>query len=291
MIQPLSSSSDKTLLDFEIEQAVSKNAGFIEGFDPTGLKGAAYCLHSGDKLYIADATHKRGITHCKPEKLTSSKFAGQLGFSIEPGRSVVLRTKERIHMPHNMMAQLWLRATWQLRGLSYDGGIIDPGYWGYLFIGLVNTSDEVIEIPVKTEKAPDTNGEDAIINMEIKVLSADAHNPMNMDCQNDLPTNREPRPPKVNPYSPVELTKRLDQLSRQLSDIQQSTSLVLRIVDLGFFAIIAGLVVAVGNGALQFGQKLGGDIGLEIGIGIAAFVVIVILTALFTAVVRGRRRW
>jgi len=51
-----------------------------------------------------------------------------------------------MNLPLDMKARLSLRNTYTVKRLNFDGGIIDPGYRGHLFITLANLGDSTIEI-------------------------------------------------------------------------------------------------------------------------------------------------
>lgn len=293
---------DRTLVDWEIEAAYEQDHEFIQHYERRGLKGASYDVHAGDQMYIATA-ESPGITIVLPEPLQNEANAGSIGFRIESGRSVVIRSHESVRMPDDMVGRLSLRATWALAGLSFAGGIVDPGYWGHLFLAIVNDSDAAIEIPVALQDNAASHMGDALVALQFTRLSKAAHHPLPDEKQIMLPANRRPRPPKVNPYSAADLTtkinkqqenidkfegnvKQLDDTLHELTErlkaveegvadfraVKPRTDAALLIVEGGFLAILAGITASAGIGAVQSGLKAGFG-----GVVIAGFIAVLVL--------------
>ncbi|MCL2786860.1 MAG: dCTP deaminase, partial [Methanomassiliicoccaceae archaeon] len=57
-------------------------------------------------------------------------------------------TVERVRMPPDVCAQLWLRTSWIRKGIMGAFGKIDAGFEGTLTLGAYNASDNAIEIPI-----------------------------------------------------------------------------------------------------------------------------------------------
>jgi len=57
---------------------------------------------------------------------------------IRPGESYLVTTREKLNMPLNLTAAMWLRSTLFRSGLIMSGGKIDPGYTGELSFLLFN---------------------------------------------------------------------------------------------------------------------------------------------------------
>ncbi|MDR3282602.1 MAG: dCTP deaminase [Candidatus Methanoplasma sp.] len=67
---------------------------------------------------------------------------------IPPRTMFYVSTVERVRMPGDVCAQLWLRTTWIRRGCIGAFGKIDAGFEGTLTLGAFNASDEAVELPV-----------------------------------------------------------------------------------------------------------------------------------------------
>lgn len=67
---------------------------------------------------------------------------------IPPRTMFYVSTVERVRMPGDVCAQLWLRTTWIRRGIIGAFGKIDAGFEGTLTLGAYNATDDAVEIPV-----------------------------------------------------------------------------------------------------------------------------------------------
>ena len=68
--------------------------------------------------------------------------------SIPPRTMFYVSTVERVRMPDDICAQLWLRTSWIRKGVMASFGKIDAGFEGTLTLGAYNATDETIEIPI-----------------------------------------------------------------------------------------------------------------------------------------------
>jgi len=68
--------------------------------------------------------------------------------SIPPRTMFYISTIERVRMPSNVCAQLWLRTSWIRKGVMGAFGKIDAGFEGTLTLGAYNATDDIIEIPI-----------------------------------------------------------------------------------------------------------------------------------------------
>lgn len=67
---------------------------------------------------------------------------------IPPRTMFYVSTIERIRMPGDACAQLWLRTTWIRKGVMGAFGKIDAGFCGTLTLGAYNATDDFIELPI-----------------------------------------------------------------------------------------------------------------------------------------------
>lgn len=82
-------------------------------------------------------------------KLTGSKDAVRKGtVTIPPGTLFYISTMERVRLPDDMCAQLWMRTTWIRRGVMATFGKVDSGFDGTLTVGAFNASSEPLELPI-----------------------------------------------------------------------------------------------------------------------------------------------
>ena len=100
--------------------------------------------------------HERGLTPNGYDlRIAEISVRGQDGAvkegtaAIPPRTMFYVSTIERVKMPPDVCAQLWLRTTWIRKGIMGAFGKIDAGFEGTLTLGAYNASDDTIEIPVK----------------------------------------------------------------------------------------------------------------------------------------------
>ena len=67
---------------------------------------------------------------------------------IPPRTMFYVSTIERVRMPKDICAQLWMRTTWIRKGCIGAFGKIDAGFEGTLTLGAYNATDDVVEIPI-----------------------------------------------------------------------------------------------------------------------------------------------
>jgi dCTP deaminase len=68
--------------------------------------------------------------------------------TIPPRTMFYVSTIERVRMPKDVCAQLWLRTTWIRKGIIGAFGKIDAGFEGTLPLGAYNATDDPIELPI-----------------------------------------------------------------------------------------------------------------------------------------------
>jgi len=128
--------SDQTLLDFDIIFE-AKRHGLLVPFEERQLKGASYDIRVGDYAVLA-RSQKEG------HQRIALKEQGQV--EILPGQTVALYSLERVGIPQDMKGRLSLRSYWAIKGLYFNGGIVDPGYTGLLFFNVTNLGTAPITI-------------------------------------------------------------------------------------------------------------------------------------------------
>jgi deoxycytidine triphosphate deaminase len=120
---------DQTLLDFDIIFE-ARRSGLLVPFEVAQLKGASYDIRAGDYVVVARSEKEGGYLRA------SLKEQGYI--HIEPGQTVAIYSLERLGVPTDMKGRLSLRSYWAIKGLYYNGGVIDPGYTGLLFFNITN---------------------------------------------------------------------------------------------------------------------------------------------------------
>ena len=201
---------DQTLLDVDIIKEVRENK-LLDPFDEEGVKGASYDIRAGKKAIVA-----------WPEGYEDIKLDVQGKLVVPPGRACVVYSLEKVQMPLDMKGRLSLRSHFAIKGLSYAGGVIDPGYQGYLFFTLVNLANSEVEIEY---------GE-PLVTAEFIQLSKPAREPYQPgEGITDVPPEKMPSLPPRQVYDMLELSAGLDEL-REIAKTQAYRDQTLRDVDL-----------------------------------------------------------
>lgn len=104
----------------------------IEKLDKEDLGSTTINLLAGDKYWNPNSPK---------EKLISQK-----GLNIKPKESIVLVVKNKIGLPLNVFGSIYGRGTNIFNGFFVSSGKIDPGFQGYLKIGLYNGNNKKITI-------------------------------------------------------------------------------------------------------------------------------------------------
>jgi deoxycytidine triphosphate deaminase len=128
---------DQTLLDFDIIFE-ARRTGLLVPFDESKLKGASYDLRAGDFAILVHSKQEGGY-----EKLSLKE---RRSIELLPGQTVVIYSLERVALPPDMKGRLSLRSYWAIKGLYFNGGVIDPGYTGLLFFTISNLGSSVVSV-------------------------------------------------------------------------------------------------------------------------------------------------
>lgn len=130
--------ADETLLDADIRKAAMES-DLLTPFSPDVLKGASYDLRVGRTAIVVLPEKEGGYVRIDVEH--------RGGLEIPVGRSAVIFSLEKVRLPPDMRARMSLRSYYAIKGLLYNGGIIDPGYNGYLFFTVTNMGPSPIKLP------------------------------------------------------------------------------------------------------------------------------------------------
>lgn len=98
-----------------------------ESFDPVSVD-----LSVGDRIFESETSTQRAI----PEE----------GITLRPRRAIVVYTKERLCVPHNVFGIVSGKGNLIYHGIFVSHGKIDPGFQDYLRVGLLNGSNRPIQI-------------------------------------------------------------------------------------------------------------------------------------------------
>lgn len=85
-----------------------------------------------------DSANAEEVLAYDPKKLQS--------ILIQPGESYLVTTVEKVNMPKNLTANMWLRSTLYRSGIIMSGGNVAPGYCGELSFLLFNAGKAEMQI-------------------------------------------------------------------------------------------------------------------------------------------------
>jgi deoxycytidine triphosphate deaminase len=111
----------------------------VSGGDPGGVEGVKYDFRLSPRVLKA----KFG----RPINANDLAESEKLDLQVEPGEVVFVLTEERLTLPNNVVALLSPKRKLSHAGILTLGGFcIDPGYSGYLLLGLFNLSSTAFPI-------------------------------------------------------------------------------------------------------------------------------------------------
>jgi deoxycytidine triphosphate deaminase len=254
---------DETLLDQDIVELAGKHK-LIDPFRPekgdTGacrLKGASYDVAIGETLILLSPEGPRGHS-LKVDKR----------FRLEPGQSCVASSMEKIKIPADMKGRISLRAHLQLRGLSFPGGAIDPGFWGNLYFPVTNISDAAVDI---FYDEPFATVEFVRLSKPATILYNDGHEVLS-------PPDTFLTPKTLLPYRLVEVRTKIDKLESGqeklndcFRDMEPRLGVTQRIQELFLLAAVGSIAAAAFFALAQSTQKSVLKLSLIVGGAVAVF--------------------
>lgn len=128
-----------------------KSQKLIEGLSERELKnpeGAGFDLCLG-KVHEISGHGFLGIKEresAKTRLLYEYKKGARQSVIIKPGESYLITTIEKVNLPENLTANMWLRGTLYRSGIIMSCGNIAPGYKGELSVLFYNASNAEVEI-------------------------------------------------------------------------------------------------------------------------------------------------
>ena len=132
--------TDETLIDKEIEDL---GEVLLEPFEPARVKGASYDIRVGARIRLVQQ-EPDGTARFRWEALDVPGAPSSV--PIPPGSTCIIESLEKVHMPKDMKGRLALRAFHARRLIFFAGGVIDPGYDGFLYLPMANMGDVSVEL-------------------------------------------------------------------------------------------------------------------------------------------------
>lgn len=195
--------SDQTLLDFDIIFE-ARRKGLLVPFEEVQLKGASYDVRVGDYAILARSEAEGG------HERILLKEQGYI--DLLPNQTAAIYSLERLGVPQDMKGRLSLRSYWAIKGLHFNGGVVDPGYTGLLFFNITNLGTAPVRIHyaeglVTTEFVRLDQPSQRIYNDGEPILN--------------IPKERLPPLPSQPPEDLVALQSLVKELSRRVAELER----------------------------------------------------------------------
>lgn len=134
------------LSDTKIRELVVEKK-LISDFVETNLQAASYDFMSGDIIRSFRGA-KGGIDLRKQPDINmmSEDYLITEGYDMMPNEYVLVKVKEKISLPDNIVGHIRPRTTYTKLGLILTGQHINPTFEGYLYVGLRNATPTSLKI-------------------------------------------------------------------------------------------------------------------------------------------------
>lgn len=231
------------LTDREIKEAIESEEIAIEPFsEDVSLQPASYDLRVGDTAIVA-----RSVTLEHLEKQVRDEVApeidvkGQRSLTVPAGGFALITSLERVRLSTSHAAHIGMRSYYTRKGLALLSGLqIDPGFEGFLVLGLANLSPRSIAV----------DHGDPFCTIEIHRLERPAEKAYDGRYSME---QREPRIPRadkdylrtIETMSVSDLTQALLTLSRNVQNLSQQFYLLWVPLLVASLAALAGILAAV----------------------------------------------
>lgn len=102
--------------------------------------GAVYKISGKGFLGVEERNTPKAKLVAEYKKGTKKKI------QIKPGEQILVSTLEKVNLPLDITANLWLRSTLYRSGIILSGGNVAPGYSGILSFTFYNSGKSTMEI-------------------------------------------------------------------------------------------------------------------------------------------------
>lgn len=123
--------------------------GMVHPFDEDRLQAVSYDITAGNVVRVyqrlnqpLDLSDRQQMGRATQEVMMSV----QNKYHIKPGEYVLVKTRERFHIPAHITAHVRPRTTFTRIGLVVSDQHMNPGFRGYLFLGLLNATPNIIDL-------------------------------------------------------------------------------------------------------------------------------------------------
>lgn len=207
--------------DSEIRAAMDAGDLVIEEFSADSLQPASYDLRVGEKLLASHSDREINLRERGSARIRAGEFA-------------LLNTFERLELSSRMAASIGIRSYYTRKGLILlAGSQVDPGYEGYLTLGVYNASPRDFTLEYR----------EPFSTIEFHRLNQPVERPYQSTTAQQAPDI----PKEDKDYLRTLETESLSEMSesvRQLSENMQTLTTVTYRVVLPLLVLIFGSVVA-----------------------------------------------
>jgi len=134
------------LTDQEIAKLV-KEKNIIENYVKENLQAVSYDVSASNIIQIFNRV--QGTIDLRSKEsiaLANKEVCMDYGYKIMPGEYIIVKTKEKFNMPHNLTGHIRPRTTFTRLGLILSDQHINPTFLGHLYLGLLNATPNAVEI-------------------------------------------------------------------------------------------------------------------------------------------------
>lgn len=220
---------DKTLTKTDLERR-SESEKLLTNTDPLSFKGAAYDFRAGEEAIVA-RPHQDEPKHIL--------LKNEEDISIDPGSAVTFRSLEELDLPRDVKGRLSPKSALANKKIFYPGGIIDPGYSGYVWFTFFNLGSREFKVEY---------GDQIVTGEFIQINPTTEYN--EGERIEDLRDDLMPRVPAVDDefsFDWGDINDQLQSVRRNSEDIQELEKDVSRLDNITNYLILAIVAGAVGG--------------------------------------------
>jgi dCTP deaminase len=230
------------LTDAEIREAIEAGDVVLEPLDENSVQPASYDLRLGTRALITrtlEIDKMRERVEQDEAAETNVEEAGSI--SVPAGAFALIVTRERVRFGPQHAGHLGLRSYFARKGLLLLSGLqVDPGFEGYLVLGLANLSPRSVHIAF----------EEAIATLEIQRLNRPAAEPYSGPYAGKQTDPAIPRADAdylrtIETLSVSDLTRALLRLSDNVSELASDVSQLTRYIKAVWIPVGVALLVAI----------------------------------------------
>lgn len=134
------------LSDNEI-RALVETEQLLTPFDEDRLQAVSYDISSGDVIVAYQVFNSSvDLRNNEQIRLATREVNISKGYHIKPGEYILVKTREKFHIPANLTAHVRPRTTFTKIGLLLSAQHMNPNFTGYLYLGLYNATPNIIDI-------------------------------------------------------------------------------------------------------------------------------------------------